>query len=42
MLLTDGDIVFVPSSIRKEYTQQVVNAAIGTAVAYGIYRLATY
>lgn len=42
MLLTDGDIVFVPSSIRKEYTQQVVNAAIGTAVAYGIYRLANY
>jgi polysaccharide export outer membrane protein len=42
MLLTDGDIVFVPSSIRKEYTQLVVNAAIGTAVAYGIYRLANY
>ena len=40
MLLTDGDIVFVPSSIRKVYTQQIVNAAIGSATTYGIYRIA--
>jgi polysaccharide biosynthesis/export protein len=42
MLLTDGDIVFVPTSIRKEYTQQVIGAAIGTATTFGIYRLGTY
>jgi polysaccharide export outer membrane protein len=42
MLLTDGDILFVPNSIRKEYTQQIISAAVGTAVAYGIYRLANY
>lgn len=42
MLLTDGDIVFVPTSLRKVYTQQVVSSAIGTATAYGIYRIATY
>lgn len=40
MLLTDGDIVFVPSSTRKIYTQQIVSAAIGSATAYGIYRIA--
>jgi len=40
MLLTDGDIVFVPTSMRKEYTQQIISAAIGTAVTYGVYRLA--
>jgi polysaccharide export outer membrane protein len=42
MLLTDGDIVFVPTSARKEYTQQVISAAIGSATAYGIYRIAAY
>lgn len=42
MLLTDGDIVFVPTSLRKEYTQQVISAAIGTATTYGIYRIANY
>jgi hypothetical protein len=39
MLLTDGDILFVPTSIRKVYTQQLITAAISTATAYGIYRL---
>ena len=39
MLLTDGDILFVPTSIRKEYTQQIINAAIGSATTYGIYRI---
>ena len=42
MLLTDGDIVFVPTSMRKIYSQQIINAAIGSATAYGIYRLASY
>jgi polysaccharide export outer membrane protein len=42
MLLTDGDIVFVPTSARKEYTQQVISAAIGSATAYAIYRIASY
>lgn len=40
MLLTDGDILFVPTSLRKEYTQAVINAAIGSATTYGIYRIA--
>jgi polysaccharide biosynthesis/export protein len=42
MLLTDGDILFVPNSMRKEYTQQIVSAVVGTATTYGIYRLGTY
>jgi polysaccharide biosynthesis/export protein len=41
MLLTDGDIVFVPTSFVKLYGQQVISAVIGTATTYGIYRLAT-
>jgi polysaccharide export outer membrane protein len=40
MLLTDGDILYVPTSIRKEYTQQVIGAAIASATTYGIYRVA--
>jgi polysaccharide biosynthesis/export protein len=42
MLLTDGDILYVPSSIRKEYTIQLINAAVGSATTYGIYRIANY
>jgi polysaccharide biosynthesis/export protein len=42
MLLTDGDILFVPTSVRKEYTQQMLNAAIGSATTYGIYRIASF
>jgi polysaccharide export outer membrane protein len=42
MLLTDGDILFVPNSLRKEYSQQIFNAVVGTATTYGIYRLANY
>ncbi|HEY3988381.1 MAG TPA: polysaccharide biosynthesis/export family protein [Acidobacteriaceae bacterium] len=42
MLLTDGDILFVPTSVRKEYTQQAVSAAIGSATAYAIYRIASF
>jgi hypothetical protein len=39
MLLTDGDILFVPTSVRKIYTQQLLAAAIGSATTYGIYRI---
>lgn len=39
MLLTDGDILFVPTSMRKLYTQQAVTAIIGSATTYGIYRI---
>jgi polysaccharide export outer membrane protein len=42
MLLTDGDILYVPASVRKEYSQQVISAAIGTATTYGIYRIGNY
>lgn len=42
MLLTDGDIVFVPTSIRKTYSQQILSAAIGSATSYGIYRISTF
>jgi hypothetical protein len=34
--------VFVPTSMRKEYTQQVITAAIGSATAYGIFRIANF
>jgi polysaccharide export outer membrane protein len=40
MLLTDGDIVYVPTSVRKVYTQQLIAAAIASATTYGIYRVA--
>jgi hypothetical protein len=42
MLLTDGDIVFVPTSVRKEYTQTIISGAIGAATSYGIYRISTF
>ena len=42
MLLTDGDIVFVPTSNVKLYGQQMISAAIGTATSFAIYRLANY
>jgi polysaccharide biosynthesis/export protein len=41
MLLTDGDILFVPTSMRKLYTQQAVSAVIGSATTYGIYRISS-
>jgi polysaccharide biosynthesis/export protein len=42
MLLTDGDIVFVPTSVRKEYTQTIITGAIGAATSYGIFRISTF
>lgn len=42
MLLTDGDILYVPASARKEYTQQAISAALGAGAAYGIYRISNF
>ena len=42
MLLTDGDIVYVPPSIRKEYTQQAITGAISSATAYAIFSIANF
>ncbi len=39
MLLTDGDIVYVPTSLLKEYSDQAINAAIGSATGLAIYRV---
>ena len=39
MLMQDGDILFVPVSQRKIYTQQALQAAIGAATQYGLYRI---
>jgi polysaccharide biosynthesis/export protein len=42
LLLTDGDIVFVPNSVRKEYTQTIINGAIGAATSYAIFSISTF
>ena len=42
MLLTDGDIVFVPNSVRKEYTQTIISGAIGAATSYAIFSISTF
>jgi polysaccharide export outer membrane protein len=39
MLLQDGDILFVPVSQRKIYTLQAINAVIGAATQYALYRV---
>jgi polysaccharide export outer membrane protein len=41
MLLQDGDILFVPVSQRKIYTLQAINAVIGAATQYALYKLGT-
>ncbi len=38
MLMADGDILYVPISQRKIYTQQAIQAIIGSATAFGIYK----
>ncbi len=38
MLLQDGDILFVPISQRKVYTSLAINAAIGAATQYALYK----
>lgn len=39
MLLQDGDILYVPVSNRKIYTSQLIQAAIGAATQYGLFKL---
>ncbi len=41
ILLQDGDILFVPVSQRKIYTQQAIQAVIGAATQYSLYKLTT-
>lgn len=41
MLLTDGDILYVPTSLRKQYSFAALDASIGTATSYAIYRIST-
>ncbi len=38
MLMADGDILYVPISQRRIYTQQAIQAIIGAATAFGIYK----
>jgi polysaccharide export outer membrane protein len=39
MLLADGDILYVPVSQRKVYTQRAIDAAIGAATGYALFKL---
>ena len=39
MLLTDGDIIYVPTSLRKQYGLEALDASIGAATSYAIYRI---
>lgn len=39
MLLQDGDILFVPISNRKVYTTELIQAAIGAATQYALFKL---
>jgi len=41
MLLADGDILYVPISQRKVFTQRGIDAAIGAASAFALYKLST-
>ena len=41
MLLADGDIIFVPTSLRRQYTFAAVDAAIGAATSYAIFKLSS-
>ncbi len=41
MLLADGDILYVPISQRKVFTQRGIDAAINAASAFALYRLST-
>ena len=42
MLLTDGDILYVPISLRKQYEFQALDAAISTATSYAIYTISNF
>ena len=39
MLLQDGDILYVPISNRKVYTTQLIQAAIGAATQYSLFKI---
>jgi polysaccharide export outer membrane protein len=39
MLLADGDILYVPVSQRKVYTQRAIDAAIGAATGFALFKL---
>ena len=41
MLLTDGDILYVPISIRKQVGYQALESAIGAATSYAIFKIST-
>ncbi len=40
ILLTDGDILYVPISLRKQYQFQALDAAIGSATSFAIFAIA--
>ena len=42
MLLQDGDIIFVPVSNRKIYTTQAIQAAIGAASQYSLFKISQF
>lgn len=39
MLLTDGDILYVPTSLARQYSFAALDASISTATSYAIYRI---
>lgn len=42
MLLTDGDILYVPLSLRKQYQAQAIDAVIGAATSYAIFKISQF
>jgi hypothetical protein len=40
--LQDGDIVYVPISQRKVFTQQAIASIIGAATSYALYAAQTH
>ena len=41
VLLTDGDILYVPISLRKQYEFQALDAAISAATSYAIFKISS-
>jgi polysaccharide export outer membrane protein len=42
ILLTDGDILYVPFSLRKQIQTQSLQAAISAATSYGIFKISQF
>jgi polysaccharide export outer membrane protein len=42
MLLTDGDILYVPTSLAKQYSFSALDASIGAATSYAIFRISQF